>query len=365
MATPEATAAYRNRYLDEFHDRYFRSLDGLAVSSIGLGTYLGEPSEAVDEAYHESIETALESGINVVDTAINYRHQRSERVVGRALGSADPPREAVVVATKGGYLPFDGSRANDEQAYVQERFVEPGVVDWGDLAMGLHAITPSAVEWMLDRSRENLGLDTIDLYYVHNPEEQLAERPREAVYDQLEATFRRLEERAADGDIQGYGVATWDAFRVPRSHDRYLSMAELVDRASTASAAAGTAEHHFAAVQLPFNPLAGEALTMWEQDSPDGEWNALGAAEKLGLSVVTSASLAQGRAIAQMADDVAAWFDGDTTAQRAINFARSGPGVVCALVGMRSTEHVWENVRAGHFRDLGSEAFELIFEADR
>jgi len=82
-----------------------------------------------------------------------------------------------------------------------------------------------------DRSLSNLDLDSIDLYYVHNPETQLAERSAEAVYDQLEATFTRLEERVADGDIRHYGVATWEAFRVPADHDSYLSLPEVVRRA--------------------------------------------------------------------------------------------------------------------------------------
>ena len=363
-ATPAGTAAYRDRFADGFDERYFRPLGEWTVSSLGLGTYLGPPRDEVDEAYREAIRAALEGGVNLLDTAVNYRRGRSERVVGEALRAADVPRESVVVATKGGYLPVPES-AIDPIGAVEAEYVGPGVVDREDLAGGTHAMSPSAIDWMLNRSLESLGLEAVDLYYLHNPEEQLAVRSTVAVYDGIEAAFRRLEEHVAAGRIGRYGVASWEAFRVPRGDDRYLSIAEVVERAEAAAEAAGAAESHLAAIQLPFNPLAGDALTRWEQDCPEGDWHALGAAERLGLSVVTSATLAQGRLIGEMPEEVAAWFDGDTTAQRAINFARSAPGVASVLVGMSSADHVWENVRAGRFGDMGSDAFEVVFEADR
>ncbi len=112
MATAQGTFDYKERH-DGFARTYFRRVGDRAVSSIGLGTYLGDPDDETDDAYREAIQLALESGVNVVDTAINYRHQRSERVVGEALAESDVPREAVFVATKGGFLPFDGDRPDD------------------------------------------------------------------------------------------------------------------------------------------------------------------------------------------------------------------------------------------------------------
>src|SRR6267143_4608843 len=91
FATPEGTARYRERFprfREAEHFRHPESVPGageLWLSSIGLGTYLGEPDQATDAAYMEAISTALRSGINVLDTAINYRHQRSERNIGAAL----------------------------------------------------------------------------------------------------------------------------------------------------------------------------------------------------------------------------------------------------------------------------------------
>jgi aryl-alcohol dehydrogenase-like predicted oxidoreductase len=361
MATQTATWAYRDDH-GKFARTFFRRYADCVVSSIGVGTYLGNPTDEQDERYHDAIVQALESGINVLDTAINYRNQRSERVVGQALRDADVDRESALVATKGGFVPFDGVRPASPGQYVLEEYVEPGIVERDDLARGQHAITPGFIDDQLDRSLANLDLDTIDLYYVHNPETQLETRSAEAVYDLLEETFTRLEERAAAADIRHYGVATWEAFRVPADHDSFLSLPEVVRRALAAADAAGADATHFRAVQLPFNVQMADAFTVAAHEGPEGPQSALEFAHEAGLDVFTSASIMQGRLADGVPDDVAAKLAGETDAQRAINFARSAPGVTCSLVGMGSTDHVAENVAAGTFEPLGASAFDSVFE---
>src|SRR4029450_1196453 len=123
FATPEGTARYRDRFRqfrDAGHFRHPESVPGaseLCLTSIGLGTYLGEPDDAADANYVDAISTAVRSGINLLDTAINYRHQRSERNVGAALAqliaAGDLQRDEVLVCTKAGYLSFDGNLPAD------------------------------------------------------------------------------------------------------------------------------------------------------------------------------------------------------------------------------------------------------------
>jgi aryl-alcohol dehydrogenase-like predicted oxidoreductase len=364
MATKRGTWGYRDRFGDAFGRTYFRRFGPGVVSSIGAGTYLGAPTDDVDADYRAALTAAFDAGINLVDAAINYRCQRSERVVGDALRDSSADREEVVVATKGGFVPFDGERPDDPGAYVRDEFVRTGLVDASDLARGSHAISPGFLDEMLDRSRSNLGLDRIDLYYVHNPETQLAVRSREEVYDQLEAAFEALERRRAAGDVGAYGVATWDAFRVPRDHERYLSLPEVVSRADSAAASAGVDDCGFEAIQLPFNVAMADAFTVDAHRHPTEERDvsALGYAQEVGLDVVTSASIGQGELAGGLPAAVDARLSGDTSAQRALNFARSAPGVTSALVGMASVDHVAENVAAGTFDPLGARAFDAVFE---
>lgn len=362
MATADGTWEYRNRFGEEFGRTYFRRFGDGVVSSLGLGTYLGDPTDAVDEEYEEAIGTALESGCNVLDTAINYRHQRSERVVGKALDASDIDRESILVATKGGFLPFDGDRPANPGEYVREEYVDPGIVAREELVRGSHCIAPEFIDDQLDRSLSNLGIETIDCYYVHNPEIQLEARSREAVYDRLEETFERLEERAAAGDLRYYGVATWDALRVHPEHASYLSLPEIASRARAAAKDAGNTATHLRTIQLPFNVRMADAFTVEAHEGAEGPQSALWFAQKAGLNAFASASIGQGTLTEGLPEAVAGWLEGDSASQKAINFARSAPGVTSALVGMRSEDHVRENLAACRFDPMGAEAFDRVFE---
>ena len=95
-ATARGTARYAQRFPDYAAAGFYRTVLGLSVSTLGIGTYLGQTDEATDRAYTEAVLEAAAGGINFIDSAINYRHQRSERSIGAALGQL--PRDEMVVA---------------------------------------------------------------------------------------------------------------------------------------------------------------------------------------------------------------------------------------------------------------------------
>jgi aryl-alcohol dehydrogenase-like predicted oxidoreductase len=193
----------------------------LTVSALGIGSYLGDCTDAEDERYRESVHEAINSGVNVIDTASNYRCQRSERAVGHAIVEAiaagDVRRDEMVVCTKGGYVALDGEPPASREAYedwLEKELFAPGILAPEDLVRGGHSISPTFLAHQLAQSRKNLGLHTIDVYYLHNPEEQLLVLDRAAFLEKMRAAFTLLEERAESGEIAGYGCATWLGFRV-------------------------------------------------------------------------------------------------------------------------------------------------------
>jgi len=322
----------------------------LTVSALGIGTYLGDCTEADDAGYGQTLHAALADGVNLIDTASNYRCQRSERVVGRTLeaviASGGVRRDEVVVCTKGGYVALDGappaSRAHYE-AWLDETLVTPGVVRRDDLVRAGHSIAPSFLAHQLAQSLANLRLQSIDLYYVHNPEEQLLGVDRTTFRARLRAAFTLLEERADRGEIGGYGCATWVGLRVGPEHRQHLTLAELV---TIAREIAG-ATHHFRAVQLPVNLAMPEAARTPTQPLGRKLVPLLDAADALGVSVVASAPLMQGRLAAGLPDGVRELFPGCTTdAQRALRFTSSLPGISAVLAGMRRPMHLAENLAA-------------------
>src|SRR5258705_10518078 len=85
-ATLDGTVHYRDRFKDRGAENHFRERQRLWLSSIGTGKYLGNADDETDARYTAAISRAVELGANVIDTAANYRFQRSERSIGKALG---------------------------------------------------------------------------------------------------------------------------------------------------------------------------------------------------------------------------------------------------------------------------------------
>ncbi|HEU5401799.1 MAG TPA: aldo/keto reductase [Terriglobales bacterium] len=367
FATADGTERYSARFSQLRNAGHFRRPEDtpgpgdLRFSSLGLGTYLGEPDDASDQLYTQAVETALLSGINVIDSAINYRHQRSERSVGAALqnliGSGVIQRDEVILCTKAGYLSFDGAVPADPRAYFMKEYVESGVLNPSEVAGGMHCMAPRYLENQLERSRKNLGLETVDVFYVHNPESQLGEVPREMLYSRLKDAFTAMEKFVQDGKIRWYGIASWNSFRVSSSEQPFISLATCLD---IAQQVAGD-RHHFRFVQLPFNLGMPEAFALPVQSNGDRNLSPLEFLQTHGIAGIASASLYQG----QLAHDLPAWLTEklgmSTDAERALQFARSAPGILTALVGMGKPAHVHENIRTALSSPLTTKAFDSIF----
>ena len=349
-ATAEGTVRYLNRFphlRDAGHFRLIQPLPGseLSLPSIGLGTYLGDTDDAADAEYTQAIDAAVASGINLLDTAINYRHQRSERNIGAALkdkiSSGKLSRDEVFVCSKAGYLSFDGNMPADPRQYFIREYVEPGILDPKEIAGGMHCMAPAYLENQIERSRRNLGLETIDLFYLHNPETQLADISRQAFQKRIRDAFALLEKEVKSNRIRFYGLATWAAFRVSDDSRDYISLREMVE---TAREVAGE-DHHFRFIQLPFNLRMPEAYALANQSLGKEKMSALSAAVRLGIAAIVSGTLAQGQLIRDLPEGLTRVLGLKTAVQNAIQFSRSAPGVTTALIGMGHKEHVAANLK--------------------
>jgi aryl-alcohol dehydrogenase-like predicted oxidoreductase len=361
-ATAEGTLRYAARFQGRAAPGHFREIrGGLVLSSIGIGTYLGEPDEATDGAYTDTVVAAVEGGINVVDSAINYRFQRSERAVGEALRELFHKgfgRDEIMVCTKAGFLTPDGEMPADPNTYFSQEFLERGVFRVEDIAAGCHCMAPGYLADQLDRSRRNLGLETIDVFYLHNPETQLSEVPPEEFRRRIREAFLFLEAAVASKQIRAYGMATWNSFREDPKAAGFLSLAEMVQIAKDV---AGD-DHHFRFVQLPFNLAMPEALTRPNQAVDGRSVPMVQAARAAGVALVTSAALLQG----QLTKNLPAFINGalglKDNASLALQFARSVPGLTTALVGMSQVRHVKANLELIGVEPASREQFMKLFE---
>ena len=331
FATFEGTTRYADRFPQYRDAAFYRSVTGLQISSLGIGTYLGAADDAADEAYTDALVAAGEGGINLFDCAINYRRQRSERCIGAALQRLQ--RDEVVVCTKAGFLTPGAV---------------PGFLKPEQMVGGMHSMDPDFLEDQIERSRANMGVDTIDVFYLHNPETQLGFLTREEFDARIGRAFARLEALVEQEKIRWYGAATWDGFRQKGA----LSLPRMAELAQQA----GGPEHHFRFIQLPFNVEMVEAFV----EKPE---SVLDAALRLGVATVASATLSQTRVLGQMPERLAKLLPGlATNAQRAIQFTRSTPGIAAALVGMSRREHVVENLGVARVAPATREEYVRLYQ---
>jgi len=338
-ATTEGTTRYADRF-PAFRDAaFYRTVHGLTVSTLGAGTYLGAPDDDADRAYTEALIAAGSGGVNLFDTALHYRNQRSERAMGAALRQL--PRDQMVVCTKAGFL---------------TRGAIPGFLKREHTAGGMHSLHPDFLADQVERSLANLGVDSIDVLYLHHPETQLSFLLDGQFNTVIQAAFRRLEQLVAEGRLSFYGVATWDGFR--KGGLSLTSLAELAREE-------GGPQHHFRFLQLPFNLGMVEAL-LPDAEGADPNFShpesILQTAARLGIAVISCTTLAQTQALHHVPPPLAELLPGMTNAQRAIQFARSTPGIAAALAGMGRRAHVVENLGVAGVPPLGREAYFRLYQ---
>lgn len=363
FATREGTQQFAKKFSNQVACDFFRIQQGLSFSSIGIGSYLGDINDQTDKQYEETLKSAIKSGINVMDTAINYRAQRSERSWGRALThaieSGIAQRDELIICTKGGFIPFDQEIPTSVPDYFKKEYLDNNVLTAPDIIQGCHAMSPEYLELMLSKSLANLNLETIDIYYLHNPEIQLTEIPRPIFLKRLRAAFDWAEQKVKDGKIKLYGLATWDGFRSQAAAADYLSLEEIICIAKEA----GGVEHHFRALQLPVNLAMPEAWVLSNQKYGANSVPFLPLAEKHRFAVMGSASLMQGRLAAGLPDVLMKKFPQfSKPSQCALQFARSVPGITTSLVGMKSASHVVENLEIAKEPAITREQLLLLFQ---
>jgi aryl-alcohol dehydrogenase-like predicted oxidoreductase len=360
-ATLVGTKRYAERMSPPASPAHFRDQNGLWISSIGLGTYLGHWDDRTDLMYQEAVKRAISLGCNLIDSAINYRFQRSERAVGTALrqlfDSGKLARDEVIVATKGGFLSFDGEPPRDAGKWIRENLIDQGALRHEDL-VDSHCMSPGYLDNQINQSLTNLGLATIDIYYIHNPETQLGVVGRTEFNQRIRSAFECLEGAVSDGRIKLYGTATWNGYRQSPELHGYLSLAEIEQIARDVAGS----EHHFRVIELPYNLGMPEALTLGNQAIDGGTLSVLEAATELGISAMASASILQAKLTQGLPDFVGKALKGlSTDGQRAIQFVRSTPGVTSALVGMSQRSHVEENMMVARIPPAPIEEFLEIF----
>jgi aryl-alcohol dehydrogenase-like predicted oxidoreductase len=359
-ATPDGTRKYTDYAISQGKPRsHFKSFDNLNLSSLGMGTYLGQLSEEDDQAVENAVYQSVRSGaINVIDTAINYRAMKSEKSIGKGLlrlvNDSVISRDQVFVSTKNGYITNDGDYPNiDVMEYMHRMYIQSEVITADDISSGYNVIKPSYLAKCIDKSLTNMHLSTIDLVYIHNAfESWYQDVGREQFMEMLAKAFELYEKYRAEKKIRYYGMATWTCFRVPSESPEYLSLEQAVKCAE----GAGGKDHGFKFIQLPYNLAYSEALLLRNQSVRSEEnLTILQAAAKLNIGIFTSIPFFQGRLLSSQIPNY-----GNVTdpVAKLLQIVRSSPSVIAPLIGQKRPEHIEENLKVANMPPLSEDEFQ-------
>jgi aryl-alcohol dehydrogenase-like predicted oxidoreductase len=369
-----ATLEGTHNFCQNFQKSYcsLTSVD-LTLSTIGFGSYLGDVDDLSDGIVISAVIESITSGINVIDTSINYRGEKSERNIGIALyklliSTDDVSRDQLFIATKSGFIPSDIVNNKNSQIIALEwknKAKLNDIYNKNEIISG-HCIHPDCLQISLDKSLENLRLDTIDLFYLHNIEKQLSLINLSDLIIRIENAFIYLEKQRQIGKIKFYGLATWSCFRVNKNHNLYISLSDVVDIAMKV----GGDNHGFRFIELPLNPSIGEAQLELNQR---GGLNIIQAANKHGINIIASRSIAAAdidslfaidRTVSQCNEEIVNNENKliKSTPALALQLTRSLPGVSVALVGMKTSNHIKENSNILKLDKLNEDFTKCVFD---
>jgi aryl-alcohol dehydrogenase-like predicted oxidoreductase len=293
---------------------------GRDVSAIGLGTWqLGADWGAVTEDDATAVLAAsVDHGVTLFDTADVYGDGRSESIIGRFLAAR--PDHGLTIATKmGRRLPQDPAN-----------------------------YTPENFRAWTDRSRRNLGVDTLDLVQLHCPPTAVIED--DATYDALDALI-------ADRAIAAYGVSveTCDQALAAIARPGVTNVQIIVnpfrlkplDAVLPAAQSAGVAI--FARVPLASGLLSGRytAQTAFAADD-HRSYNRAGEAFDRGE---TFSGVDYGVGLEAVAELAAALPDGVTLPAATLAWIAAQPGVTSVIPGARNVRQAAANAEAAALLD--------------
>ncbi|MCE3222964.1 MAG: uncharacterized protein K0S58_1144 [Nitrospira sp.] len=268
-ATIQGTAAYAARKIHEASAAGSLAkgfgpfgATGLTVSRLGFGTYrIGQR----DGEQRDALTKALRMGCNLIDTSTNYMDGESEQLVGSVLqqliSAGEVTREEIIVVSKIGYV----QGQNLTQAQAREKAGKPylDMVKYGEDIW--HCIHPEFLADQLTQSLDRLGLATLDICLLHNPEYFLSHATRlgstdapdlpalrDQFYARIQLAFEYFETQVQAGRIRAYGLSSNTA-TAPPSDSSATSLSRMVAAAKAAAKKIGALAHHFAVLQCPMN----------------------------------------------------------------------------------------------------------------
>jgi aryl-alcohol dehydrogenase-like predicted oxidoreductase len=212
------------------------------MSIVGFGGYR---ISVQSKKHFKALKHAIESGCSLIDTSSIYTDGDSEKLVGLVLKEVE---QKPTIVSKVGYIQgsvFDVVKDDEE--------LQKDLVVFSENIS--HSIHPSFIENQLSTSLENLGVDCIDIYLLHNPEYYLKTENSntDEYYARIKKAFMFLEEQVTLGKIKSYGISS-NTFIDPKDDHESTNLEKVYELVKDIP------NHNFKYIQFPLNLLELGAL---------------------------------------------------------------------------------------------------------
>ena len=365
IATFEDTLNFAKKFSQ--HKDFYIKHNNLIFSKLGLGTFNKEPYKEENYLFHyiEGVKEAIKNGINLIDTASNYRYGQSEKEIGIALQELFEEeitkREELIICSKGGFIQLEYPFPKNPYSWIEENIINNSLATLDDIELDQHCMTPDYLEWSCKKSLENLGVKTIDIYFLHNPEIQISKLGYKKFLKKVETIFRRFEKMVEMGMIKYYGIAVWNGF-IDESTKEHINLEDLVDIALKV----GGDNHNFKYIQTPFNIAKTSIYTMPTQKVKGEECTLLQAAHRLKIGVISSSSLLQMNLFKKsFKPETGYLLDSkmilENDIQLALQFVRSTPGLISSLFASKVPVHIKKNLEITKVPATSRKKYDLMY----
>jgi D-threo-aldose 1-dehydrogenase len=297
------------------HDAQVQLRGGVSISQLGLGTATlgGMYSSLAESDVSNAIHTALDCGINFIDTAPHYGKGAAERRLRQHLEGV--PRSSFVMSTKVGRVMIPGGGAKDPQFF-----------DADESVTAIYDFSAEGVERSLTESLERLGLDSVEIVLIHDPDDYADVAISQA--------YSALEKMRSQGLVKAIGVGmNQSAIPTRFVKETDIDLVLIAGRYSLLDQSAGV-DLLPAALERNVAIIAAGVFNsgILANPVPGATYNYIPASDDILQR-------------AQKMNEVVREF-GVTISQAALQFPMRHPAVKAVLVGCRSGEEVRANVDA-------------------
>jgi aryl-alcohol dehydrogenase-like predicted oxidoreductase len=354
LAHPDAT---RDRCQRLLPPQSHSATAAWSASRLGWGTLPGELKNIVDSKIERALGQVLAGGVNVLDTSPAYRHRRSQAAVGRALRqeleAGRVRRQELVLCTHAGWIAFD-RQEEDAKGLLEREVFPPTGLEMGDLVGQVWSLHPAWIRHQLELARNLVGVEAFDLLVLDAPETGLRAWTKERWRNELLRAFCCLEELKSEGLIGAYGLCSLDGFRADEEGRALLDVEELLRLARQA----GGEGHSLKALQLPYSLGALDLLNL---RMGAGELRTL--ASQAGLWLGALLPLGQGQLVHGLPPELRKLMPELSPPQQALEVLLSTEGLDCVVTGMKTREHISENLALLQKPRLTPAAWASLFSA--